>query len=105
MSDISSEITTTELTSVDASEKVATAGTKGRASKEKKSRWRDIERITRKLRLLRDLREINPKFDPYSSDEFMQFQMLLRILSLYRKTAVRRFFYALGLMGNLQPEV
>ena len=73
MSDISSEITTTELTSVDASEKVATAGTKGRASKEKKSRWRDIERITRKLRLLRDLREINPKFDPYSSAEFMQF--------------------------------
>ncbi len=47
-------------------------GTKVKA-REKKSRWRDIERITRRLRLIRDLKEINPEFDPYSHDEFMQF--------------------------------
>ena len=72
MSDIPGEVVTAELDSVEFVERNDSAS-KGKAGKEKKSRWRDIERITRKLRLLRDLREINPEFDPYSSDEFMQF--------------------------------
>ena len=72
MSNIPREVVTADMNSVESVDSNAPAS-KGKAGKEKKSRWRDIERITRKLKLLRDLREINPEFDPYSSDEFMQF--------------------------------
>ena len=41
--------------------------------KRKKSRWREIEAIRRKFQLLKALREINPDFDPYSSQEYMEF--------------------------------
>lgn len=42
-------------------------------SKEKKSRWCDIERIKDKVRLIKSLKEIDPNFDPYSNDSYMEF--------------------------------
>ncbi len=41
--------------------------------KRRKSRWREIEAIRRKFQLLKALKEINPDFDPYSSQEYMEF--------------------------------
>ncbi len=41
--------------------------------KEKKSCWREIERLKSKLKLLKALKEIDPDFDPYSSQEYMEF--------------------------------
>ncbi len=44
-----------------------------KGKKDKKSYWRDIEKMKDKLRLLKALREIDANYDPYSRDEFMKF--------------------------------
>jgi hypothetical protein len=44
-----------------------------KSSQEKKSLWRDIERMRDKVRLIKALKEIDPNFDPNSTDSYMEF--------------------------------
>ncbi|MEE1285807.1 MAG: DUF3545 family protein [Ruminobacter sp.] len=41
--------------------------------KDKKSRWRDIERLKQKLALIKALKDIDPDYDVRNADEFMEF--------------------------------
>lgn len=41
--------------------------------KDKKSCWRDIERLKQKLALIKALKDIDPDYDVRNADEFMEF--------------------------------
>ena len=41
--------------------------------KDKKIRWRDIERLKQKLALIKALKDIDPDYDVRNADEFMEF--------------------------------
>jgi hypothetical protein len=41
--------------------------------KDKKSRWRDIEKVRDNIRLLKALKEINADYKPYTSSSYMEF--------------------------------
>ncbi|MDD6176409.1 MAG: DUF3545 family protein [Succinivibrionaceae bacterium] len=44
-----------------------------KAKKDKKSRWRDIEKVKDNIRLLKALKEIDADYVPYDSNSYMEF--------------------------------
>ena len=44
-----------------------------KAKKDKKSRWRDIEKVKDNIRLLKALKEIDDDYVPYDSNSYMEF--------------------------------
>ncbi len=43
------------------------------SKKDKKSRWRDIEKVRDNIRLLKALKEIDADYKPYKSGSYMEF--------------------------------
>ena len=62
----------TEAKAVDTTDEILLEDGKAE-KKDKKSRWRDIERLKQKLALIKALKDIDPDYDVRNADEFMEF--------------------------------